>query len=568
MDTLEEELISNLDIKRMMENLKILVKKPRLSGTQEELEGFQYVQKKVTEYGVDNKLLTFRGYLSYPRFAKVEVGGDEPLTLQAKTRSFSASTSNDGVEGDVVYIPGGSDMFTDTKTIEMLRKTDLKDKIVLTEGGGRQNMIFAQKKGAIGYIHMWPNQDPLVHDSTVSPVWGTPTPEKINLIPNIPVVAITNMDGQLLLDRMKKGALKVRLFTTTETGWQDQRILECKIPGKSKQFVMIGSHLDTWDIGATDNLTGCCLAMELLRVFKLYQDKMEKGLRVCFWCGHSPGRFTGSTWYCDNNWVDLRKNCVMYQNIDMPGCSGRTTYNVFEATAETADIGIQVFKEITGKKVTWKRPGRYADMSFWGVGLPDLLVTGPSAIPDKGGSPWYWHTCQDLYDKADPDILLNDTKLYTLCAARVIFAKLLPLSITHAVQDLSQYVEELKPFAANCFDLDPIIKALDELNKSAVVFDDKRNDTYSEVQIELKNRKLSEALKELCTINYTNIGEFEHDPAAPRTPFMLMQEVKELNKLNGDAGGFLKTKLVRNRNMVVWHILEANRLIKEANSNV
>ena len=121
MDTLEEELISNLDIKRMMENLKILVKKPRLSGTQEELEGFQYVQKKVTEYGVDNKLLTFRGYLSYPRFAKVEVGGDEPLTLQAKTRSFSASTSNDGVEGDVVYIPGGSDMFTDTKTIEMLR---------------------------------------------------------------------------------------------------------------------------------------------------------------------------------------------------------------------------------------------------------------------------------------------------------------------------------------------------------------------------------------------------------------------------------------------------------------
>ena len=49
---------------------------------------------------------------------------------------------------------------------------------------------------------------------------------------------------------------------------------------------------------------------------------------------------------------------------------------------------------------------------------------------------------------------------------------------------------------------------------------------------------------------------------------MLMQEVKELNKLNGDAGGFLKTKLVRNRNMVVWHILEANRLIKEANSNV
>ena len=287
----EQRILQSIDKEKMMEHLWVLVRKPRLSGTPEELEAFEFIQAQLSSLGIETRLLTFRAYLSWPRFGQVEVLGASARLLEAKTRSYSVSTDEAGVCGELVYIPGGTNMFTDTQTAERLQGMDLRGKVVLTEGGGRQNMALAQKAGAVGYIHMWPTPDPLVHDSTVSPVWGQPTPETLSQIPDIPVVAITNMDGRALLSEMETGPVRVCLRTRTETGWRDQRILECRIPGKTDQFTMIGAHVDTWDIGATDNLTGVCLAMELARVFFEHRAFLERGLRVCFWCGHSPGRY-------------------------------------------------------------------------------------------------------------------------------------------------------------------------------------------------------------------------------------------------------------------------------------
>ena len=36
-------------------------------------------------------------------------------------------------------MPGSSDMFTDTETVERIKSSNLAGKIVLSEGGGRQN---------------------------------------------------------------------------------------------------------------------------------------------------------------------------------------------------------------------------------------------------------------------------------------------------------------------------------------------------------------------------------------------------------------------------------------------
>lgn len=60
-------------------------------------------------------------------------------------------------------------MFTDTEIKRLLAQMDLEGKIVLTESGGRQNMIFSRQKGAAGYIHMWSRDVKYIHEGIVWP---------------------------------------------------------------------------------------------------------------------------------------------------------------------------------------------------------------------------------------------------------------------------------------------------------------------------------------------------------------------------------------------------------------
>lgn len=124
------------------------------------------------------------------------------------------------MEGELVYVSGARDMFKDTETHKRIEALDLQGKIVISEGGGWANMIAAQARGAVGYVHMWPSDESCVHEATVSPVWGTPTPETFRPLPRIPVVQVMHDDGVKLRDLAEKGNVKVRLTTKTEMGWR------------------------------------------------------------------------------------------------------------------------------------------------------------------------------------------------------------------------------------------------------------------------------------------------------------------------------------------------------------
>ena len=252
----------------------------------------------------------------------------------------------------------------------------------------------------------------------------------------------------------------------------------------------------------------------------------------------------------------------------MPRIAGATTYPSFDAVAETAKIGADAIFELTGQRSQWKRPPRAADMSFWGVGLSVLMAIGPSKEPPEtrnpSGSPWFWHTKADLLDKAGPDVLLTDTRIYALCAARICLPKLLPLSISDAVAELTSLLSRQSAASQGCFDFSPVFQALDALRATAACFEAQALLPLSDRQISLRNDRHSAALKNLCTINYTCAGEFIHDPAVPSTPLALLKDSALLPGMPGDEGGFLRTRLVRSRNMVVWHLCEAERLLREA----
>jgi N-acetylated-alpha-linked acidic dipeptidase len=556
---MEQQLLASISVDEMWKHLEKICSWDRLSGGPGEAAAIDYVVDVLKGYGLPVQVYEFEAYLSNPIFGGVEVLSEGARAIKAKTRAFSACTPEGGVTGEIVYIPGGKDMFKDTETKKRIEALDLRGKIVLSEGGGRANMITAQAKGAVGYIHMWPSDEPYVHEGTVSPVWGSPTPETFGLLPQIPVVQVAQGDGEYLRDLAARGPVTVRLTTKTESGFARLRLPVTEIKGQTEQFVLCAGHIDSWHLGVTDNGTGNVLCLELARIFKQFEGKLKRGVRIAWWPGHSNGRYAGSTWYADHFWQDLHENCVAYLNIDSPGSLGATDYSLITAVAETAGLAIQVVSELTGQKVAWERPVRAGDQSFWGCGVSSVYMLlsnrpeGQRAAVGGCGMGWWWHTEEDTMDKADKAVQLLDTKIHALTALRLAMAEFLPLDAGALVAELADELTALEKQAKGHLDLSAPLERLTELASALGQLKAAR------VDADRFNTATLKVIRALTPVNYTAGGPFTHDAAVPAKALPGLQEATRLPSLDPASNDFrfLHTKLVRERNRVVWAINEA-----------
>ena len=533
------------DVNEMWRHLERICSWDRLSGSPGEAKAVDYVVDCLKGYGIPVEVHSFEAYLSNPISGGMEVAGRK---IRAKTRAFSAST--DGVTGEIVYVPGGSDMFKDTETAGRIAAADLRGKIVLTEGGGRSNMIAAYRGGAVGFVHMWPSDEPYVHEGTVSPVWGTPTPETIDLIPKIPVVQITKEDGERL--RAEGGVATLR--TKTETGWFPVRLPVAEIRGQTDEFVLVAGHIDSWHLGVTDNGTGNVTCLEIARLMKQMQPQLRRGVRVAWWPCHSNGRYAGSTWYADHAWQDLHDHCVGYINLDSPGALGATVYDLITATAENAAFLTSVVKEITGQSPEWERPLRAGDQSFWGPGVSSahMLLSsrpvGQRAAVGGCGLGWWWHTEEDTMDKADRGVLETDCKILAETCYRLATDEVLPYDLTAAIDELATEVKRLQDAAKGHVDFGPLLGELAALRAKKLPADP-----------EARNRAVLGALRQLTPANYTAAGPFDHDAAVPAKPVPALQAATRLPSLNPESNDyrFLQTRLRREQNRLVEAVREA-----------
>ncbi|HHX28656.1 MAG: M28 family peptidase [Bacillota bacterium] len=570
MDDVERTFTGEVDVKEMWKHLEFLCAIDRTSGTPGEDKAMLYIADVLKSYGVTVKVHEFKAYLSYPVSAKVVVDGTE---IQAKTRAFSDSTPVDGIEGEIVYVPGGSDMFTDTETVERLKQADLTGKIVLSEGGGRDNMIMSRRLGAVGYIHMWPSDEDVIHEGIVTPVWGTPTPETADSCPKIPVVSIKRKDGLKLKEMAEKGTTKVRLFTVVETGWKRVLLPEATIPGKTDDFVLIGGHLDSWHLGATDNASGNVVCLELARLLKKHQESLRRGVRICWWPGHSTGRYAGSTWYCDQNWQDLRDHCVTYINIDSPGPLGAYDYSEVTMVAENEDFISEIVEELTGQAPKAERPVRAGDQSFWGPGVTSAFMLlsnrpeGQRAAVGGSGMGWWWHTEADTIDKVEPAVLEKDCKIYALASYRLCTLDVLPHKVAPLATELETEIAKLEKVAGSVFDLGPAVRAAKRLVEVSNDFDAAVSEIgpgACKCAIEAANKAMLEATRVLTPVRYSPVPPTEHGPATPTKPVPVLQPLTRLARLSpeSDEFGFLKNSLVRKQNAVVRAFIDATRALE------
>ena len=256
---------------------------PRPAGTPQEARARDWAVAKL-------KALGFSNVRAEPYTMPVWVRGQDearilspfPQNLVLAALGNSGSTSDKGIEGEIIYFPS-------IDALEAASAASLKGKIAFVDHGmgatqdgssygyygaaRRQGPSIASKKGAIAILIRSIGTDHHRVPHTGVQMWADgATP--------IPAAALSVPDAEQLVRVVKRGQpVKVHL-TLTSKMLKDQPSgnVVAEIPGSDPAagVVVAACHLDSWDqgTGAIDDATGCGIAAaSALQVAKTGQPR-------------------------------------------------------------------------------------------------------------------------------------------------------------------------------------------------------------------------------------------------------------------------------------------------------
>jgi carboxypeptidase Q len=230
---------------------------------------------------------------------------------------------------------------------------------------------------------------------------------------NVPSIAIT-AEHYNRIARLLQHNTPVKLMfdikTEFDTSKTDSFNLVAEIPGAAKkdEVVMVGGHFDSWHYGtgATDNAAGSAVAMEVMRLLKSLNLKMDRTVRIGLWGGEEEG-LLGSRAYVKAHFADPE---VMKPTAEHAKLSGY--FNIDNGTGRIRGVYLQgnemmrpifeqwfaAVKDLTNGVVTIRDTGGTDHLSFVGVGIPGFqFVQDPMDYDTRTH-----HSNMDVYDRIQP----------------------------------------------------------------------------------------------------------------------------------------------------------------------
>ncbi len=566
---LEESLLGALSRERLWRHAQTLARWEKISGTPGEQAAVDYLRTVLEGLGLSVTEHRFESLLGWPESASLETVEPTRRGFEALTNGFTPSTPPEGIDGEVIYAADGTEP----------ELAGAAGKIAILEGmASPLKVLRGGQAGAIGLVFI---QEDHLHNMCVSPVWGTPTTRTAGLLARIPTVSVRRHDGEVLKSLAAAGGLRAKLVAKTFWGWRTTPLLTAQIdaPQHRGKFVLLSGHHCSWHYGAMDNGTADATILEVARVLAEHRDELRRSVRVAFWPGHTQGRYSGSAWYFDHHWEDLRDNCVLHVNCDSTGARGAVHYQAV-GMPETYAFAMSAIRDAIGIEAEPERQSRAGDQSFWSSGVPSIfmslsLVPGElaasrpagmlSTAPETGelrpGLPWWWHTPEDTIDKIDPEVLLRDTRVYLLATLRAAAAAVLPFRYAPAAADIRAHLERYQQAARGLLDLDPALARARHLESLTVSLDSALDALDAGGSLDAReaaplDEELQALDRELVLVNFTAEGPFDQDLALPIPPVPLLAPAERLATLDpaSDEAHFLATELVRNRNKASFHL--------------
>jgi hypothetical protein len=289
---------------------------PRLAGSPGAAAAVNWAARRLRDDGFQVKLEPVRvphWVRGVERAEVVGVGAAGSMPLAVTALGGSPGTPAGGVEGEVLEV----------KSLDELRALGAraKGKIVLFQhemdsgktGYGEASPLRgrgpaeAAKAGAVAALVR-----SLATSSLRSPHTGTTSFPAGG--PRLPAAAIATEDADLLHRLAARGPVKVKLLLGCGPGSPpevESANVVAEIHGRERpdEIVVIGAHLDSWDLaqGAVDDGAGVAMVMETLRIARALRIAPRRTLRAVLFMNEEHG-LSGGVAYAEQHRAELSRH--------------------------------------------------------------------------------------------------------------------------------------------------------------------------------------------------------------------------------------------------------------------
>ena len=394
---------------------------PRLAGSQAEARARVWAIKTLTEKGfanVRNEPFEMNAWERHEEGAEILTPYPQPLAVTAL--GGSVSTKEDGLSAEV-------ELFETLEDLKRAPAGSLSDRIAYvghamqrTQDGSSYGYFneartagpsIAAGKGAVGYLirsvgtdsHRFPHTGSLRYQQGV---------------PRIPALALSNPDADQLERIAGEGktlSVRIKVDSSEVPAAQSGNVI-AEVVGREvpEEIVVIGAHLDSWDLGtgAIDDGAGVGITMAALELIKDAGLAPRRTIRLVLWGAEEVG-LLGANAYRDRYEAALSQH-VIGSESDFGG--GR----VWKVTADSrTNAGDALFAEIARLLAPIGIAPGSDNQPGGGPDLYPLIAAGvPTLRLHQDGRDYFdlHHTADDTVDKLDAASLDQNVAAFAVFA--------------------------------------------------------------------------------------------------------------------------------------------------------
>jgi Zn-dependent M28 family amino/carboxypeptidase len=390
---------------------------PRMAGTPQDIMAVNWAVNKFNELGFDKVWKEPVEYDTWVRGVETaEVVMPYPQQLHITALGGSVATPKGGLTASVIH-------FDHLDKLKSADPSTVKGKIVFISnkmertknGAGYGKAVAARstgaveaaKKGAVAVIirsigtdtHRVPHTGLMRYQEGVA---------------QIPAAALSNPDADQLVRIFKRNkplTIKLNLGAKAGSKFTSYNVIgEITGSQSADEFVVMGGHLDSWDLGtgAVDDGAGVALTMAAAKLIKDSGVKPKRTIRVVLWANEEQG-LVGARAYAAAHKHELAQHII---GAESDFGAGR----VYEFHSLVTDIDMpfiaqmeQMFEPI-GVKRGNNKAGPGPDLiPMYGLGMSVFRLA-------QDGTDYFdlHHTADDTLDKVDPEALAQNVAAYSV----------------------------------------------------------------------------------------------------------------------------------------------------------
>ncbi|MCH7873086.1 MAG: M20/M25/M40 family metallo-hydrolase [Planctomycetes bacterium] len=238
----------------------------------------------------------------------------------------------------------------------------------------------------------------------------------------IPAAAISVEDAEMIARLQKRGirvVVNLKMDAKTLPDAPSANVIgELRGSTHPEEVVVIGGHLDSWDVGhgAHDDGAGCVMAMEAINVLRKLNMRPRRTIRVVLWTNEENG-LAGGRAYAKQHADELDKHVAAIESDS--GAFAPRGYSLGCSDEDRKKVALRQMRQIMrhvarrlGSEINVKSGGGGADISplrSSGVVLMGHRVEGSTYFD-------YHHTHADTIDKVDPKELSRNVAMLATVA--------------------------------------------------------------------------------------------------------------------------------------------------------